>query len=139
MKNKYVAAAMAFLLGTFGVHKFYLRNPGAGMFYIMMFVMTNEYFPVSAILGVIDGMRYLTMGQEEFDRKFNGSKSQLPPPLRRRNKRSKNREYYEYTGKKNKTSKRRGIEKVLRSNPFKKSGLKKYKEYDIEEAIVDFE
>ena len=26
----------------------------------------------------------------------------------------------------------------MRSNPFKKSGLKKYKEYDIEEAIEDF-
>ena len=141
MKNKYVAAVMAFLLGSFGVHKFYLREPGAGIFYVMLFMMTQEFFPISSILGIIDGMRYLTMGQSEFDRKFNGGKkAQLPPSLgRRRKKRTGNREYYEYPerGQKSRIPKRK--RSVLRSNPFKKSGLKKYKEFDIEEAIVDFE
>ena len=145
MKNKYVAAAFAFLLGAFGVHKFYLRDPGAGVFYFFMFMMTNEFFPVSAILGFIDGMRYITMGTEEFDRKFNSGrrksnrrKPQLPPPLKKR-KRS-NREYYDYKRHDNNKRKPQSRKKErLRSNPFKKSGLKKYREFDIEEAIIDFE
>ena len=140
MKNKYVAAAMAFLLGSFGAHKFYLREAGSGIFYVMLFMMTQEFFPVSAILGLIDGMRYLTMGQEEFDRKFNGGRrGQLPPPIGRRKKRRGNRDYYEYPKRKQRIPKRRKRATVLRSNPFKKSGVKKYKEFDIEEAIVDFE
>lgn len=146
MKNKFVAAALAFFLGTFGVHKFYLRDPGAGIFYIMLFMMTQEFFAVSAILGWIDGMRYITMGQEEFDRKFNGrrkSKRNLPPPLQKRKKTStRNREYYEYPSNKKDRSNnkpRSKNDRILRSNPFKKSGLKKYRDYDIEEAILDFE
>jgi len=136
MKNKFVAAAMAFFFGTFGVHKFYLRDPGAGIFYIVMFMMTNRFFPVSSLLGMIDGVRYLTMSQKEFDRKFNGSKSGLPPPMSR--KKRKRRDYYEIP-KSKRTRKGRRVERVLRSNPFKKSGLKKYRDYDIEEAIIDFE
>lgn len=138
MKNKYVAAALAFLVGSFGVHKFYLRDPGSGIFYVILFMMTQEFFPVSAILGMIDGMRYLTMGQEEFDRKFNGGqKRQLPPPISRRKR--GNREYYEYPKRGRTPKSTRKTRRVLRSNPFKKSGLKKYKEFDIEEARVDFE
>ena len=93
MKNKYIAAVLAFLLGSFGAHKFYLRDPGSGIFYVILFMMTQEFFPVSAILGMIDGMRYLTMGQDEFDRKFNGRKmSRLPPPISRRKKKRSKRE-----------------------------------------------
>lgn len=131
---------MAFLLGSFGAHKFYLRDPGGGVFYVMMFIMTQDFFPVSTILGMIDGMRYLTMGQEEFDRKFNGrKKAGLPPPLRKSRKKTSNREYYEYPNKNKSPKKPKAKRSILRSNPFKKSGLKKYKDFDIEEAIVDFE
>ena len=71
MKNKFVAAVLAFLLGTFGVHKFYLREPGAGIFYIMLMIMTSRFMPISFILGFIDGLRYLMMSPEDFDKKFN--------------------------------------------------------------------
>jgi TM2 domain-containing membrane protein YozV len=138
MKNKYVAAALAFFLGSFGVHKFYLRESGAGIFYIMLFVMTSRYFPVSAFLGMIDGMRYLTMGEQEFNQKYNvrrGSEQMQ----RRQPKWKKNRDYYDYAPPKTEKSKIPRSERSVRSNPFKKSGIKKYKEYDIEEAIIDFE
>ena len=72
MKNKFVAAVLAFFLGLFGAHKFYLRDPGAGIFYIMLTMMTSVLkFPIGAILGFIDGLRYLMMSQAEFDKKFN--------------------------------------------------------------------
>ena len=136
MKNKYVAAVMAFVFGTFGIHKFYLRERGAGVFYIMLFVMTSRFFPISTFLGIIDGVRYLTMGEEEFDRKYNSRSSERLG--RRRLKRMKRqKEYYDYS--QGPGSRYRRKKASIRSNPFKKSGLKKYKEYDIEEAIIDFE
>jgi len=131
MKNKLVAALLAFFGGSFGLHKFYLGDSGAGIFYIFLTMMTSSVFPVSVILGVIDGLRYLMMPPAEFDRKFNKRyKSQRRTPSRRRQKRT---EHYQ----KQKRSTRRKSPSI-RSNPFKKSGLKKYKEYDIEEAIEDF-
>lgn len=133
MKNKYVAAVLAFVLGSIGVHKFYLRDPGAGIFYIMLMVMTSRFMPISAILGIIDGMRYLMMSPEDFDKKFNGNYYQTRPKASRRNAPT-NREYYEVK-KAPSTPRSRTI---VRNNPFKKSGLKKYKEFEIEEAIDDF-
>lgn len=34
---------------------------------------------------------------------------------------------------------RKAASPIVKSNPFKKSGLQKYKDFDIEDAIVDFE
>jgi len=128
MKNKVVAALLAIVGGSIGLHKFYLREPGAGVFYIFLSMMTADLFPVAAILGIIDGLRYLMMPPEEFDRKFNKRYK------RQRPSRKPNSRVERYEARKNKN---RGASRV-RSNPFKKSGLKKYKEYDIEEAIEDF-
>ena len=128
MKNKVVAALLAFVGGFIGLHKFYLRDSGAGIFYIFLFIMTQSFFPISIILGFIDGLRYLMMPPEEFDRKFN-RRYKRQRPTRKTNSRVDRSE----SRKKN----TRGVGRV-RSNPFKKSGLKKYKEYDIEEAIEDF-
>ena len=133
MKNKFVAAVLAFFLGMFGAHKFYLRDTGAGIFYIMLTMMTGALkFPIGAILGFIDGLRYLMMSPEEFDKKFNAKYFKSRQRKYQKKKRPKH-EYYET--KKTKSSAKR----TVRNNPFKKSGIKKYKDYDIEEAILDFE
>lgn len=131
MKNKFVAAALAFFLGMFGAHKFYLRDPGAGVFYIMLMVMTSRFLPISLILGFFDGLRYLMMSPSDFDKKFNNKYYKERPRTKRTSPKS-NREYYEVK------KPRRVNKKIVRSNPFKKSGVKKYKEYEIEEALEDF-
>ena len=133
MKNKFVAALLAFFLGMFGAHKFYLRDPGAGIFYIMLTIMTASFrFPIASILGFIDGLRYLMMSPEEFDKKFN---SRFFKSRQRKYQKRKKRQHEYYEVKKPKNTKKR----TVRNNPFKKSGIKKYKDYDIEEAIEDFE
>ncbi|NNE25219.1 MAG: NINE protein [Saprospiraceae bacterium] len=135
MKNKIIAALLAFIGGTFGIHKFYLRDPGAGVFYIFLTFMTSRFFPIATILGFIDGLRYLMMSPEEFDRKFNRKYyREKPRSSRRTRRRPQKEEYYEVQEKTRTKSRPRKI----RSNPFKKSGLRKYKEYEIEEAIEDF-
>lgn len=133
MKNKYVAAVLAGFFGAFGVHKFYLRDPGAGIFYVMLFMMTSRFFPLSMFLGFVDAMRYLLMPTEEFDKKFNRTYYKERP----RRKKKRQRDYYE-VNRPREQAKRPRQKPKLKSNPFKKSGLKKYKDFEIEEALEDF-
>jgi len=79
-------------------------------------------FPVSAVLGVFDAMKLLMMPESEFDRKYN------------RHLLKQNRSYRQNSRRKVvQTTKKR-----VKNNPFKKSGIKKYKEFALEEAIEDF-
>lgn len=134
MRNKFVAALLAFLGGMIGLHKFYLRETGAGIFYVFLTIMTIDVFPVALFLGIIDGLRYLMMPRQEFDRKFNRQYSTRTTSNTAQRQR-RQRENYEVNTPLPK-SKRRSTR--VSSNPFKKSGMKKYKEYEIEEAIEDF-
>ncbi len=136
MRNKFLAALLAFVGGSFGLHKFYLRETGAGIFYIFLTMMTSKVFPVSFLLGVIDGLRYLMMPPEEFDRKFN-KRYQRRGRRRTTASRRRRRDYTEFKKPNSRTTPRRAPR--VRNNPFKKSGMKKYKEYEIEEAISDFQ
>ncbi len=65
-KEKTVAVVLAFLLGGIGAHKFYLRQVGLGIVYLL-FCLT--YIP--AIIAFIEGIILLTMSKEEFDHKYN--------------------------------------------------------------------
>ena len=51
IKSKIVAGVLAILLGNFGIHKFYLGKPGAGILYIL-FCWT--YIP--GLIGWIEGI-----------------------------------------------------------------------------------
>jgi len=138
MRNKILAAALAFFGGTIGLHKFYLREPSAGIFYIFLAMMTSSFAPVSMFLGFIDGLRYLMMPPEEFDRKFNRKYQNARTRSRTVNRRQRRqREHYEVQRPRPTSKKTRRAPRV-RNNPFKKSGVQKYKDYDIEEAIEDF-
>lgn len=66
MKNKTTAALLAFFLGAFGAHKFYLRQTGMGLLYL---VFCWAFIP--GFLALIEFIVLLTMSQEEFDRKYN--------------------------------------------------------------------
>lgn len=66
MKDKSVAALLAFFLGSLGIHKFYLNRPVQGVFYLL-FCWT--YIP--AILGVFEAIRYVLMSKEIFCLKYN--------------------------------------------------------------------
>ena len=133
-KSRVFAALLAIFFGGFGAHKFYLRDPGAGILYIFIFFIASRIaFPISFILGWIDAFRLLTMSDETFDRKYNkhltrDRRSYVEPnrPRRRR------------PGVKERRV-RPSRKAIQKANPFKKSGLKKYKEFDLEGAIEDFE
>lgn len=60
-KSRSTAAILAILLGGLGIHKFYLGAWGWGLVYL---IFCWTYIPV--ILGVIEGIRYLTLSDEDF-------------------------------------------------------------------------
>lgn len=68
-RNKYVAALLAFFLGVFGVHRFYLGRVGSG---VVMLVLTCTLVGaiVSGIWAFVDFIRYLVMSDAEFDARY---------------------------------------------------------------------
>jgi TM2 domain-containing membrane protein YozV len=64
-KNKLVATLFAILLGGIGIHKFYLGNIPMGILYIC-FCWTF----IPAIVGIIEGIIYLSMTEDEFHKKY---------------------------------------------------------------------
>lgn len=76
MKDKNVAAILALFLGGLGVHKFYLGRIGAGVLYL---VFSMTFIP--AILGLIDFFVLALMDQDEFNQRFNGSRSLAAGPV----------------------------------------------------------
>lgn len=60
-KNKVCAGVLAILLGGLGIHKFYLGKTGLGIVYL---IFCWTYIPT--ILGIIEGIIYLTSSDEKF-------------------------------------------------------------------------
>lgn len=121
---------MAFVGGWVGAHRFYLGETGAGIFFVMLMVMTTAMrFPITGILGIIDAIRLLTMSERDFDRRYN-------PQFYEKARRNPGA----YSGRDRYNQRRRTVtDTKSRANPYKKTGVQKYKEYDIPEAIKDFE
>ena len=131
-KSKIVAALLAFVFGFVGAHKFYLRNSSGGIMYVFLMIVGFEVLgmPISAILGIFDAIRLLTMSEEAFDRKYNRH-------IQRERPQSRNREQT--------VRRRHRVEPVVASkakrkkvNPVRVSGIKKYKEFELDGAIEDF-
>ena len=65
VKDRMVAGIFAILLGTFGIHKFYLNDMGMGVLYLLFF-----WSGIPSLVGLIEGILYLTATDEEFQEKY---------------------------------------------------------------------
>ncbi len=141
MKSKYVAAALAFFLGIFGVHRFYLGKRFLGILYFLLFMFTfavtvEEGFPAimfPALLGFIDAVLLFVMPPEEFDERYNSKymKRQqggnwIEPPVKRQAPVRAPRQ----------GQKKRGPEVVM---DYKKAGIEAFRSHDYDNAIEAFE
>jgi hypothetical protein len=144
MKKKRTAALLALLFGVFGVHRFYLgeRVKGflyLGLFFIMMVATVEENKPfifLPAILGFVDFILFLVKPKEEFDEKYNiNYLNDYPQTNDRRNRLYDSRMSRE-TSLKELKRRRVSVEPV---NSFKESGMRKFDEYDVQGAIIDFQ
>ena len=64
-KNRIVAAILAFFLGGFGVHKFYLGRIGWGVSYLLFF-----WTFIPSIVAFVEFIIYLCTSDEDFARKY---------------------------------------------------------------------
>ncbi len=60
-KSKIVAGILALILGTFGIHKFYLEKFGNGVMYLL-FCWTG----IPTLFGLVECIMYLSESDEEF-------------------------------------------------------------------------
>lgn len=63
--SRTTAGILAILLGGIGAHKFYLGNTGMGILYL---IFCWTFIP--AIVGLIEGIIYLTKSDEEFVKQY---------------------------------------------------------------------
>ncbi|THD37188.1 MAG: TM2 domain-containing protein [Sphingomonas sp.] len=68
-RNKIVAALLAFFLGVFGVHRFYLGRIGSGVVMLLL-TCTIVGMVVTGIWAFIDFIRYLIMSDAEFAARY---------------------------------------------------------------------
>ena len=67
--NKIAAGICGILLGSLGIHKFILGYTGAGLIMLLVTVLTCGFaWPVMHLIGLIEGIIYLTKSDEEFVR-----------------------------------------------------------------------
>ena len=68
-KDKVAAALLAFFLGIFGVHRFYLGKVGSGIAMLVLTCTLVGIF-VTSIWSLIDFIRYLVMDNDEFHHRY---------------------------------------------------------------------
>lgn len=152
---------MAFFFGSFGVHRFYLGQIGMGIGMIFLFSAGWRLFgwPIAAIIGVIDAIVFLSMDEKEFDKKYNKKYYRKKQREREYDQSERRRDHYrerkkrtrkerpDFDRPRHQTNRRRQTkpaeltqrQKIAKVSPFKASGIKKFKDYDFEGAIEDFE
>ena len=64
-KSRVAAILLAFFLGGFGVHKFYLGRVGQGILYLLFF-----WTFIPTILAIIEMIIYICKNDEDFARKY---------------------------------------------------------------------
>ncbi|HMQ48646.1 MAG TPA: NINE protein [Saprospiraceae bacterium] len=153
MKDKNIAGILALFMGGLGIHRFYLGQTGLGIFYLIFC-----WFPVMWVVGLIDAIAFFSMDQTAFDKKYNRpflSREELRDTDFNRQREQRHQERWENRRQKEAQRKdrrfeaerypRKNMERVAptqreqqRPNPYKSSGIKKYKEYEFEGAIADF-
>lgn len=69
--KKTTAAILAILLGSLGIHKFYLGYTTAGIIQILL-----SFCGIGGLIGLIEGIMYLTKSDEEFIETYQKNKKQ---------------------------------------------------------------
>lgn len=68
-RNKYIAALLAFVIGTLGIHRFYLGRKGSAVVMLILSI-TFVGLLISVPWALVDMVRYLMMSDEEFAARY---------------------------------------------------------------------
>ncbi len=135
MKSKTIAILLAFFLGIFGAHRFYLGQKTLGFLYIVLFFV----FGISFIIALIDVLGFLFMSRERFDYLYNKKyfEQDYQQYLKRR------QAYYTSGAPKKQTGSNLPRKKVTNAQDgirqLKIKGKNLFKNYEFEEAVEVFE
>ena len=129
MKSKKTTSILAFFLGIWGVHRFYLGETVKGfIILIFFFISLVASFEAHAaiviftpIFALIEGILFAVKPQEEFDRKYNYKYS---PD--------------NYFDSDNSSYSKTSVAKKSNYNPYKNYGIELYKRGDFEMAKSEF-
>lgn len=150
MKDKNLAAILAIFLGGFGIHQFYLNKPALGVGHILFVAWKPWLGWISWLVGWITAISLLTMDKAEFDKKYNQKykdkiEKDRDTDFDRKYKKTEQsyRQKYrgaqkEYRAKKKYDYQKPKMTKRQKQNPYKQSGIAKFKDYDYGGAIEDF-
>ena len=70
-KSRGLAGLLAILLGTLGIHYFYLGKTTGGIVFLLVAILSCGFLAaVTAIVSLIQGIMMFTSTQEEFERKW---------------------------------------------------------------------
>lgn len=138
MRSKYVAAVLAFFLGIFGTHRFYLGQRFLGILYFALFFFSlltidapyqNDVplLALPAILGFIDSILLAVMPQETFDEKYN--KKRL---IQRDRQPTSQRRPQQLPSSLPASNNRETL------NELKRRGIERFRDFDFENAVDDF-
>lgn len=87
MRNRIIAALLAFFGGVFGIHKFYLGENLAGFMYLLF-----SWTMIPGIIAFFEFLGLLLMSDQAFDAKFNSSSSGYIPASFNSHRRESSRE-----------------------------------------------
>lgn len=138
-KDKNIAGILAIFLGGLGVHWFYLRKPLWGVLHAL-FSMTM----IPSIIGMIQGIVWLSMDNAEFDGKFNGDLEttdfrRYDPDFERNLKFKQTNEYHARYGNEN-TTKQVSLKQNRRlAKRHIKEGNSAFAKYEYERARSEFD
>lgn len=71
--SKGIAAVLAILFGTLGIHHFYLGKYNVAIAWFLLFLVFCWTFLVPVVLGIIgiiQGIRYLSYTEEDWEKSF---------------------------------------------------------------------
>lgn len=150
MKDKNVAGILALFFGWLGIHRFYLGQIGLGIVYLF-------FFWISWIISLIDAIALFAMDDDEFNRKYNRnyyreeqqaygryerrdrSERRYRREESRQRRNDERRERPTRNPQPNKSRNQQRRPQPRRDNPFKSSGIQKFKDFDYDGAIRDFD
>ena len=137
MKDKNVAGILALFLGWLGVHRFYLGQVGLGILFVFLSVIS--FGALSFFFAVIDAIVFFSQDKDAFDLKYNKSyykavRRERPDFNRDRDRRWEERQQRTQQRSQQRTRQaskpaRPNPTRRPRQNPYKNSGIEKYKDY----------